>query len=237
MTTKTSSPKIGPGTKFHSTYADGNPQWEVTKSLGRAVWEAKCLGPDYDGMTKAFKTSDIQHSLRMASFFSKNSSDHDRFYAGLTLGQIVHYSNGFGEFVRCEAVMGTTVHNAQVHKCLKPVALVGTWKSYDLPRRNPNGTINYGYHAGAIAKGECFEPNYANIYESGSDSTARYGADPSKLPALDLTVPELSADAEATAKLWKAVEAAREVLENHKVTDPKARLQGALATIQAGLAN
>jgi len=235
MTTKTSSPKIGPGTRFNSVYADSNPTWEITRPRGRGVWEAKITDHDYAGTVKVFTTAEVKHAVGMASAFAQMDNENDAFYASLKLGQIVHYHNSFGQFVRCEVVMGTTVHDKTMHKCLKPIALVGDWKSYDLPRRLPNGEVDLGYQAEKIAKGDCFEPNYGCIYESGERSGSHFDTDPSKLPALDLSVPELTADAEATAKLWKAVEAARAVLENHKVTDPKARLTAALATIQAGL--
>ncbi len=237
MDTATSSKKIGPGTKFHAIIADGNPEWEITRSRGRGVWEAKCLGVDYGGTIKVFTTAEVKHSVGMSQFFAKNSSDHDTFYAGLKTGSIVHYHNSFGQFVRSEVVMGTTVHDKKLHKCLKPIALVGEWKSYDLPKRRPDGTINYGYNADMIRKGECFEPNFGSIYESGLQGGKHFGVDPSKLPALDLSVPDITPEAEALAKLWLAVKAAQGALASEADYNlgPRERLEAALKIITGAL--
>jgi hypothetical protein len=225
--------KVSKGTRFHSDYQDGRPEWEVTKSLGRAVWEAKCLGPDYAGLTKAFKTEDIQRALSMSQFFSKNQGDHASFYAGLTLGATVHYHNGFGQYVRCTVVMSTTAHDKTPHKCLKPVALVGNWRPLDLPRRRQNGSIDYGYQGKRILEGECMEPNFTSIFEGGN-SSARQGGDPTKLPALDLSVPEMDAKQAAAAQLWQAVQAARAALDSEEL-DPFKRLAAAQAVIEGVL--
>jgi len=232
-----STSKIGPGTKFPSVIADGNPEWEITKRRGRGVWEAKCLGEDYGGTVRVFTDAQVRQSVGMSNFFAKNASEHDTYYASLKLGAIVHYHNSFGEFVRCEVVMGTTVHDKKMHKCLKPVALVGAWKAYDLPRRGVDGTITYGYQADKIRKGECFEPNFGSIYETGSQGGRHFEVDPSKLPALDLSVPDITPEAEVQAKLWKAVKAAQAALaseDDHKV-GPRERLEAALKMIQSAL--
>ncbi len=230
-------PSIGPGTKFHSIIADANPEWEVTRARGRGVWEAKCLGEDYRGEIRIFTRAQVQQSLGMAQFFAKNASDHDKFYSGLTLGAIVHYSHSFGEFVRCEVVMGTTAYDKKPHKCLKAIALVGTWKEWDLPRRRPDGRIDSGYSAKSVMTGECLEPNFTNIYESGLPSARMAGVDPRCLPPIDLSVPDMTADQLATQKLWQAVQAAKDVLEGgpNGDRDPKQLLTKALEVIQGAL--
>lgn len=231
----TTATKIGPGTTFHSSYADGNPKWEITRSRGRGVWEAKIVEDmDYPGVVKVFTAAEVKQAVGMSRFWNKNATDHEKFYAALKLGSVVHYHNAFGQFVRCEVVIGTTAQDPKPHRCLKPVALVGAWKPYDLPKRRIDGTIEYGYHAENIRKGECFEPNFSNLYESGNSSACRNG-DPSKLPALDLSVPESSPEEQATAKLWQAVQAARKALEggaNGEDRDPISRLTKALEAIK-----
>jgi hypothetical protein len=230
------SVRIGPGTKFRSIIADSNPEWEITRSRGRGVWEAKVVESDSDhaGRVKVFTHADVKHAVGMAQVFGRIMSEHDKFYAGLTVGQIVHYENTMGQWVRCEVVMGNSRHDEKKtpHKVLKAVALVGSW-SHDLPRRMLDGTINYGSYSGMVIKGECMEPNYTNIYETG-----RRGADPRNLVAIDLSVSEMTADEAATAKLWLAVKAAKSALEgqdNDRSPNPRARLTEALAAIQAAL--
>ena len=233
-----SSPiKIEKGTKFHAVIADSNPEWEVTGKGGRGIWRAKCLGEDYRGEVRAFTEAQIRQSLGMARAFAKNDDENGAFYAGLKLGATVHYHNSFGQFIRCEVVMGTTVHDKSMHKCLKPVALVGDWAKFDLPRRMPDGTINYGYQADKIRNGDCFEPNYGCIFESGRPGGRHFEVDPSKLPALDLSVPEMSDEKAAEAKLWTAVKEAQAALtsEDNYNRGPRERLEAALKAIQGAL--
>ena len=228
-----SNHKIVPGkTRFYAVYADGRPQWEVTRSRGDGVWEAKVVKSlDWEGTVKVFTTEEISKALAWEAFFKKNSKDHGSFYESLPLGTIVHYDNGFENWVRCEVVLGTTVHNAKPHKCLKPIALAGNWRSYDLPQRDLTGTIRLGYHADHIAKGECFEPNFGSIYEANS---LNWKTNPCTLKALDLSVPPLSPAEEATAKLWQAVTKAREALDSQE-SDPTKRLLAAQAAIESVL--
>ena len=227
--------KVSKGTKFHASYADGNPEWEVTRSRGRGVWEAKVVNDaDWGGVTKVFKTEEITHSVRLSQFFADNTNTHAKFYAGLKLGAVIHYHDSFDRFIRCEVVEGTTQDNPSLHHVLRPIALVGAWPSHDLPRRLADGSIYQSYHVEQIATGKCFEPNYLNLYESGSVPATRSG-DPRKLPALDLSVPPLTSEAEATAKLWQAVKAARNALESGSNSDPKKLLADALSIIQGAL--
>ena len=235
MTPMNTAIEIKKGLKFHAPIADGNPEWEVTGKAGRGVWRAKCLGEDYCGEVRAFTEAQIRHSVGMARAFAR-THDED-WYASQPLGRIVHYHNSFGKYVRCEVVMGTTVHNKASHKCLKPIALVGAWGKGDLPRRMNDGSIYLGYHADQIAKGECFEPHFGCIYETGRQGGHHFGEDPRTMPALDLSVPELSAEETAKANLWKAVQAAQAALtsEDDYNRGPRERLEAALKVIQGAL--
>jgi hypothetical protein len=231
--------KIGPGTKFSSSYADSCPTWEIIRSRGRGVWEAKVVdSPDWNGVVKVFTDAEVKYSVGMGQTFKKIMSDHDKFYSGLTLGSIVHYNNGFEQYVRCEVVMGNTRHDdtKSPHKVLKPIALVGDW-THDLPKRHVDGVVYYGHHVNQIRTGECMTPNFTNIYEA--KPVGQRGKDPRNMPAIDLSVPEMTTEEAATAKLWQAVKAAKDALEAQESEfkqDAKARLTEALEIIKAALA-
>lgn len=231
------------GTRFRSIVADCNALWEVKRKAGRGVWECfvvnepsaingRLIDGEYAGRIDVFREADIKAKVAMEDLFAKNMSDHERFYASLQLGQIVHYDSSFGQYVRCEVVMGTTVHKKNGHKCLKPIALVGAWPSFDLPRRGRDGEVVLGYQAEKIANGVCFEPNSSCIYEG---STRPRDVDPRGLPAIDLSVPPATDEQKTEGQLWKAVDAAREALGNDEQS-PRKRLETALAAIQGALA-
>jgi hypothetical protein len=230
MNTST-TPKIGSGTRFHSVIADGNPEWEIIRSRGRGVWEAKCLGEDYAGTIRVFTTEQVKHSVGMKLAFERSVDENAKFYASLQLGQIVHYDNGFQNWIRCRVVMGSTVHNKSSHKCLQPIALCGNWQKFDLPRRRENGEADLGHSARMVINGECFEPNYGCIYESGHWRGFKDSPDPATLAPIDLSVPEMSPEKAAEAKLWRAIQEARDTLSSNS-RDPKEILEAALRIIQ-----
>jgi len=227
--------KVGKGTRFRSPIADGNPMFVVTRARGRGVWEAVVVAnePDFAGTVKVFTDREIAATLAMEAFWEQNADDGASFYAGLAVGAVVHYHDGFNQWVRCEVVVGPTVHDAKPHKCLKPIALVGAWRPYTLPRRCADGTVDLGYHAKTIAEGRLFEPNYTNIYESGEVRDVGL-KDPRGLPAIDLTPPPVGDFVKAA--LWKAVQGAQAALGGPTTDDPRAKLEAALGIIQATLA-
>jgi hypothetical protein len=211
--------QIGPGTTFNSTYADGNPEWTVIKKTG-SNWLCRIeADADWQGTEKVFMPSEIRQAAAMQAMFARSQDDTDAFYASLEPGQIIHYNNGFENYVRCEAV------EVDGKMKLKPIALVGKWSSHDLPSRRPNGDIYLGYYAQMIADGKTFDPNVTCLYESG----ACRGSDPTKWEPLDLTVPKMTPKEDAQAKLWRVVEAGRAALDAGD--DPKTRLQIAYAAL------
>ncbi len=144
-------------TTFHSSYADANPKWIVREKRGRGTWIAEIIDcPDYSGHTQAFTTEQIEGSIGIAKFWDKLADAGAKFYAGLIVGSIVHYNNGFNSFVRCKVMED---------KQLLPIALVGDWQSHDLPQRMGDGSIYDGYQVDKIKKGKVFQPNASNIYE------------------------------------------------------------------------
>ena len=137
-----SNHKIVPGkTRFYAVYADGRPQWEVTRSRGDGVWEAKVVKSlDWEGTVKVFTTEEISKALAWEAFFKKNAKDHGSFYESLPLGTIVHYDNGFENWVRCEVVLGTTVHNASSPSPSPATGAPTTSRSATSPARSASAT-------------------------------------------------------------------------------------------------
>jgi hypothetical protein len=214
------------GTKFHSAYADSNPTWQVTRNRGKDVWEAKVVNsPDWDGTVKVFTTQEILGSKRLAGAFAKIASDSDKFYAGLKDGEVVHYHNGFQQYIRCVAV------KTAKKTVLRQIGLVGKWSTTDLPKRLASGEVYWGIHTKAILKGETFEPAGSNIYECVKQS----GPDPRKLAPLDLTVPAPTSEEAEKARLTKAVQSLYEDLDHRDTANPRAVLEKALRDIQAAL--
>lgn len=219
------------GTTFTALHLDSLATWKVIAKAGEDAWRAVIAdGEDGAGTVRLFTTAQIQASVAHKKAVDAIFQNHDDFFAGLKPGQIVHYSNGGGEFVRCRVVTDGR------KRALMPIALVGTWAALDLPRRLPNGSVHWPYQADKIRKGEAWTPNAGCVLEyHGARLThevARAGGDPRTLPALDLSVPPMSSEEEATAALWRAVEAAQAALQDHQA-GPRARLEAA-QTIVAG---
>lgn len=187
-------------TTFHSVYADSNACWRVKRKEGRNY---RCRieddNPDYGGTEKIFSPEEIRGSIGMSNLFQGLADSHDAFYKALTPGQTIHYHNSFNQWVRCEVVAEGGENK------LRPVALVGEWRSHDLPKRMRNGEIYNGYHAEQILKGETFAPNASNLFEAGYKP--KNGVDPTTLTPISLAVPDMTEDEEATAVLWQKVEA------------------------------
>lgn len=197
------------GKTFRATYCDGNCLWKVIKKLGPQVWlcEIDASDLDYGGTQKSFMTREIEASVNWSKRIDDLLTDHDKFYRDLVPGEVVHYHNGFQQYIRCEVVRR---HNQNL---LKPIAMVGDWK-HELPRRrHADGKPTYCYHADKIEKGELFEPNFSNIYEH---SPKKFAVDPRNLPALDISVPEMTAEQEKTAAKWQRIQRISDVISNER---------------------
>jgi len=214
-TTKTK--RVKKGMQFRSTLADGNPLWVVKRSLGGA-WlcevvdepieiDGKVWTGDFAGAEKSFLSREILAANAYEDMFKDMRSDHDRFYASLDEGDIVHYNNGFKNFVRCEVVFDA---DEQKNK-LKPIALVGEWKDYDLPKRMSDGEIHYGYHAKKIIDGSTFEANVTCIFEAGTN----HSDDPRSHPPIDLAVPAMTEEEEQEAVRCQLIGRVQEIISEH----------------------
>lgn len=156
---------------FHLPYGDG--------------YQSRTVG----GMTKASVLKLMGANDRLDNYFEGLDNQKKSFWDSRVVGEIIHYHNSFGQFIRGEVVIVNNVPE------LKPTALVGKWRESDLPRRARDGTVMHGYHVKQIINGESWQPSDSCVYESPtySDSYKSYG-DPRAMPAINLDLPELEAD-------------------------------------------
>lgn len=204
---------VKPGLTFRSGYADSNALWKVISHEGGRAWNCeivdepivlpggRTISGDYAGVVKPFMDEQIAAAIGQAEAISRIRDDHDFFYANLTDGQTIHYHNGFGQYVRCTVADGKLV----------PVAMVGAWRSYDLPRRDDRGTLVLSYYAEKIMYGEPMAPHASNLWEYPGFS--RKGRpDPTDLDAIDLSIPEQSADETERAMMLLGVDQVAAIL-------------------------
>jgi len=205
MSTTDTPRRVRKGLKFRNPYADGNPEWTVMRSRGRdsGAWDCKIVDDlDSQGTVKVFDSQEILAAIRWAAASHVMERDHDAFYAGLTSGQVVHYHDGFGQFIRCEAVPDGNSHT------LLPVALVGKWREHDYrPHVTRTGDVTYSHHVKCIREGKTFTPHFSNNYEA-SEHLQRSQMDPRDLETLDISPPKpdpKNADAQAAWRLLETI--------------------------------
>jgi len=231
--------RVAVGMKFRATYADGNPLWEVTRKSGRSAWVCVCVNEpfehdgrkfdsDFAGTERAFLSKEILASAAYAAMFDNLHNESDAWWASRKVGETLHYHNAFGKFVR-----GIVVEQ-DGEKKLCPTALVGKWDDYDLPQRRPDGSIHLGYHAEKIQEKDAWQANSGCMYEADPGRLNRYG-DPSKMDAIDLSVPELVGEAAAKAKLEQAKQAISTLADDYQ-SDPRETLAAILKVAQGALA-
>ena len=158
---------------------------------------------------RGLREADVRHQLKYDRAMRAMDRKNDDFYASLEVGQTVHFSHGFGAYVRCEAVRGKDIHTGEDRMVLKPVALVGEWRKHDLPKRDLDGAVRWGYQVDKIRSGETFHPHKSCIWEGGG--AASRDADPTGLTPIDVSgPPELDDDGQEEARLWCLVARVRE---------------------------
>lgn len=129
-----------------------------------------------DATIRGLRLSDIETQVKRSRFFAEESAKKERFYDNLPIGTVVHYDNGFANFVRCVRVEGPKGRR------LRAVALVGNWQAHDLPQRRRDGTVDYRHHGTRIKNGEGFEPNAGSIWENMDEKTRAYAMRSCKPP-------------------------------------------------------
>ena len=203
---------ITPGvTTFRSIYADSNALWKVIRSKGQDCWlceiqsdpvtlpDGRVLSGDYVGTQKVFMSREIAATVGLSQFWAKQDDQNAKFYATLSFGQTVHYQNNRNAWVR------TIVVQDKGQKVLKPIALVGTWATHDLPKRQADGSVYMGYHGERITKGETFKPNYSHLWE-GSYPRRPDEIDPNTLMPINLELPPMTAEEQHQAKLYRTLQ-------------------------------
>lgn len=230
--------KVKKGLRFRKVFADSNALWEVISKKGRKVWLCEIINEpieingnkydgDYAGNQEVFQEEDILHCVQNAKFVEQLCDIHKTFYDALVPGQVVHYDNGHGQFVRCEVVQ-----TAQGNK-LQPIELLGKWLSHDLPRRKLDGSIEYSYYVHKIfnkGNDSLIEPHASNIYECNGYSKRLWVKDPSTLTPISLAIPEMTEEEKRNAELWKAVFAVEKITREND--NPEDMLRKAHAIIQ-----
>jgi hypothetical protein len=239
---RSKSPLIGRTVRF--SVADGYAVY-VVWSVSPLVLVHVATGDGYAisaAHLRGLTLRDIKALVANEDMWSNLTDDHERFYASLPVGSIVHYHNSFGRFVRAVRVEGPA------GKRLRPIALVGNWPAYDLPRRLPNGDISREHYPDMIESGERFEPHYSNIWEAQDAEGKAYmmrgfsedGSPPAHLndigiarfreqryqrpfdpaaePAIDLSVPDMTPEQERLATLARRLDAIR-LAVNETFTD------------------
>ncbi len=219
--------------------ADGYAHYVVVKTSPLTLHHV----PFLDGYQASAETirgvnaNSIRSALKRAKLFSSLTDENTDFYKSLRVGQVVHYHNGFGSWVRCEVVRGQSVHSPGVEQnVLKPIALVGDWRPYDLPKRQPDGSVRLGYHAEKVRDGETMTPHESTIWESprcaNKSRMLEDGfKDPSKLEPISLEVPGMSAEEERKAALWKKIAWLRALVNDHRQQDPQAIIDSLKAAL------
>lgn len=212
---------VAPGLTFRAVVADCNALWKVIEPAGPQVWGCEVVDEpieldggrtipgEYAGHTDVFLESDIIRRASMQTAMADLIADTGRFYDSLELGAVLHYHDAFGRFVRCEAV----THNGQ--RALRPTALVGAWQSIDLPRRNPDGTVNVPYHAKRILEGgDPWRPSLSTLYEHPSYTGPI--DDPRTMTPISLTVEAMTDGQADQARLVGLVQSIRAECESRQ---------------------
>jgi hypothetical protein len=206
---------------FRSAYADSNALWKVIEKKSEDVYlceivnepveyDGKVFDGDYAGTQKVFLSQEIERSIDFKKAIDKIKRDCDDYYDSLSEGQIVHYHNGFGEYVRCKI---------NEDKKLVPFALVGNWRSYDLPKRLSDGTVNIPHHCKQILNQKPFKPSSSNIFEYPGFSN-KNNFSPINSPEVNINIPEQTEEEKQTSSLWTTVNEIQKEISDNINRDP-----------------
>lgn len=201
-------PTIKIGAEFRGVYADANALWKVTAKAGPDAYHAviqdepieirgQMYPSDYAGVERVFGGDEIRRSLAMSAAFANLSHRQDEWWSEQEVGSILHYHDGFANYVR-----GVVVEENGEHQ-LQPIALVGQWSKIDLPQRMADGTVYLPYNADKVVNGGApWQPNVSCVYEAPSFVPPRGDGrdfDPRTLDPIDLTMPDMTPEEVAEA--------------------------------------
>lgn len=141
----------------------------------------------------------------------------DDFWDTVPLGSVLHYHDGFNNFIRGIVVerKGRNASGDSPSRGLRPVAMVGAWFAHELPRRDRNGEIKYPYHAAKIVNptpDSIFTPSPSCIYES--EECTRQLPDPREMPPIDLSVPDMTPEEEENAAKFRLIQCISNICAN-----------------------
>jgi hypothetical protein len=182
-----------------------------------------------------FTGADLRAKARMAAFFSQAREDEQAARDALSVGQIVHYHDSFGRYLRCEVVL-----DDDGEKAYKPLAMVGDWGDHDTRGRVMyDATISYPYDAQKVMQAKVFKGRADSVYESDAFNDTRGGdVDPRSLDPIEIVTPDITPEDEAFAAVYKAIRQAENLLTGEDTRDQsKAQRADAarLALADAGL--
>jgi hypothetical protein len=197
------------GTKFFAAHKDSAPEWEVYE-IASDYAECHVISPDWKGETRVFTKDEIRASIHRDRVFDRMNLSQDAFWNRQHVGDILHYHNSFGKFVRLEVVL-----DADGKKSGKPIALVGKWSNTDLPRRNPVGEIYYPHSAKSVVSGELHRYPIDSIWEGClSDHYRNLHGDPTDMVAIDLSVDDMTPAQQEEARLYRLLNEIGQIIQD-----------------------
>lgn len=208
------------GTKFFAAHKDSKPEWEVYLTANDYA-ECYVISDDWKGASRVFTKDEIREAIHRERAYDRLHLSQEGYWDRQHVGDILHYHNSFGKFVRLEVVL-----DREGKKSGKPIALVGKWDRNDLPRRNPDGEIYYPYNPGQIVTGELHRYPVDSMWEGGlSDHYRNLHDDPTDLVAIDLTVPDMTPAQQEEARLVRLLhEISHIIQEGHLNRTPSVAL-------------
>lgn len=202
------------GETFKADYCEEKVTWEVTDLVVGDVYLCEITEPEeYRGKIDVFLGSRIRLLIGLDAWIAELAEKSKTFYGSLRIGDVAHYHDGFGRFVRCEVVK-----NGE----LLPVAFVGDWKDdKDIqPSRALDGTITDGYWLGKALNGESFTAHSSNIWEAVDENSRAYmvrstpGFDPTKADPIKIKAIKVSERDEQIAAIHRRMGKAIDALGN-----------------------
>jgi len=177
------------GKTFHSTVADASVKFEVVKRAAPGIYRCVSRDPEY-GCERLMDEVSLKAILKSEQITQEAQRRVDAYIASLNVGDIVHYHHVFNIFVQCEVVEGTPKSFntwEQYGISLKPIALLGKVKEYDLPKII-NGRVHIPHLSKMVLNGELFTPHPSNIYEYQPDNKVN----PTELEMVSIEIPKLT---------------------------------------------
>lgn len=229
---------VSPGQRFSATYADGLVTWTVQHKVGNGYWECSMQSPDWGSVTQAFHEAVIKSIIVQERQQVNSNCAIMRWVETLDIGAIVHYHDGFNNYVRCEVVKAPFDPDCDTWggKALKKLALVGNWRQ-PLVKRLDDGTIYEDYHVRTL--GEVFRPHGSNVWEYPY-APCHKNPDPRQLEPLSTEVPAATNEQVLQLIMRVAADEVQEALSartlsTELLTEMSKRLLRAVEEVNAGV--